>query len=346
LVKELEALGIGRPSTYAQIISTIQDRGYVTFEERRFQPTALGDTVAKLLVRVFPSIFDVEFTSRMESELDRVETGDVPWRSVLEEVYPPFKERLEQGEARSEEIVKDILAADGETCDLCARPMLVRWNRFGRFLGCSGYPECKSTRPMDDAARPEQELGEHPENGLSVIAKVGPYGPYIQLGEGAPGEKPKRVSLPKGRTIEEVDLHYALQLLSLPRSLGTDPETGEEVSAGLGKYGPFVRRGKTFASLAGEEQMFEVELDEALSLIAEKKAGKSVLRELGPHPESGEPLSLIAGRYGPYVTDGSVNASLPKTMDPSELTIEGSVELLASAAKRKGRRKGGRRKKS
>ena len=137
LVKELEALGIGRPSTYAQTISTIQDRGYVDYEDRRFQPTALGDTVSKLLVRVFPNIFDVEFTSRMESELDRVEEGEIQWQALLGEFYPPFREQLERGEAKSEEIIKEILAAEGETCDVCGEQMQVRWNRRGRFLGCS-----------------------------------------------------------------------------------------------------------------------------------------------------------------------------------------------------------------
>ncbi|MGD2045474.1 MAG: type I DNA topoisomerase, partial [Gemmatimonadota bacterium] len=146
LVKALEELGIGRPSTYAQIISVIVDRGYVELEQRRFQPTDLGEVVSKLLVRIFPNIFDVEFTSRMENELDKVEEGQVDWRKLLSEFYPGFLERVEAGEANSDEIIKEILAAEGEVCEKCGRPMLVRWNRFGRFLGCSGYPECKNTR--------------------------------------------------------------------------------------------------------------------------------------------------------------------------------------------------------
>jgi len=151
LVRELEKLGIGRPSTYAQIISTIQDRGYVDVEKGRFLPTPLGDTVAKLLVRVFPDIFDVKFTSRMEGELDRVEEGEVRWRALLERFYGPFQTQLESGKSNSEEIIKELLAAEGETCEICGRPMQVRWNKFGRFLGCSGYPECRSTRPLDSA---------------------------------------------------------------------------------------------------------------------------------------------------------------------------------------------------
>ncbi len=334
LVKELEALGIGRPSTYAQIISTIQDRGYVDYEDRRFHPTALGDTVSKLLVRVFPDIFDVEFTSRMESELDRVEEGELGWRALLAEFYPPFQAQLEQGEARSEEIIKEILAAEGEKCDLCGEPMQVRWNRFGRFLGCSAYPECKGTRPIDGVSE-DHVVGVDEVTGQTVYARVGPYGPYVQLGEVQDGAKPKRASLPKGTKLETVDLGHALRLLSLPRTVGTDTETGEEVVAGLGRYGPFVRRGKKFASLANEDQMFTVSIDEAVVLLNEKKAGRTVLKELGPHPKTGDDVQILSGRYGPYVTDGTANASLPKGMEPDELTMEEAVPMLVDAAKRK-----------
>ena len=345
LVKELEALGIGRPSTYAQIISTIQDRGYVDYEERRFLPTPLGDTVSKLLVRVFPNIFDIEFTSRMESELDRVEEGEIKWRAVLGEFYPPFQSQLERGEARSEEIIKEILAAEGETCDVCGEPMQVRWNRFGRFLGCSAYPECKGTRPIDGSAE-DHEVGVDEVTGLTVYAKVGPYGPYVQLGEGQGGAKPKRASLPKGTELETVDLGHALRLLSLPRTVGTDPKTGEDVVAGLGRYGPFVRRGKKFASLANEDLMFTVSIDEAVVLLNQKKGGRTVLKELGAHPKTANNVQILSGRYGPYVTDGTANASLPKDMEPGELTMEAAVSMIADAAKRKksGGRKSGARK--
>jgi DNA topoisomerase-1 len=334
LVRDMEKLGIGRPSTYAQIISTIQDRGYVDLEERRFHPTPLGDTVSKLLVRVFPNIFDVEFTSRMESELDRVEEGSLEWQKLLADFYPPFQSQLEHGEARSEEIIKELLSAEGETCDICQREMQVRWNRFGRFLGCSGYPDCKGTRPLDGGAE-EVVLGKDEAAGMYVYAKVGPYGPYVQLGEGEEGKKPKRSSLPKDKKLEDVDLAEALLLLALPRTIGTDAETGEEVVAGLGRFGPFVRRGKTFASLAAHEQMFTVDIEEAVRLLNEKKAGRAVLRELGAHPESGIDLQILSGRYGPYVTDGKVNASLRKGTEPEDLTMDDAVELLVQAAIRK-----------
>ena len=345
LVKELESLGIGRPSTYAQIISTIQDRGYVDHEERRFSPTPLGDTVSKLLVRVFPDIFDVAFTSRMESELDRVEDGEIQWQSLLGEFYPPFQDQLQRGESRSEEIIQEILAAEGETCDLCGEPMQVRWNRFGRFLGCSAYPECKGTRPIDGASE-DHVVGVDEVTGLTVYARVGPYGPYVQLGEAEDGAKPKRASLPKDTEPETVDLGDALRLLSLPRTVGTDPETGEEVVAGLGRYGPFVRRGKKFASLANEDLMFTVSIDEAVVLLNQKKGGRTVLKELGAHPKTGNDVQILSGRYGPYVTDGTANASLSKDMKPDDLTMEEAVSMIAEAAKRKksGRKSGTRKK--
>ncbi len=179
LVKTLEEQGIGRPSTYAQIISTIQDRGYVEREKGRFQPTDLGDTVAKLLVRVFPELFDVDFTSQMEVELDRVEEGTVGWRALLEDFYPSFEKRLKEGKEASDEIVKEILAAEGETCHECDRPMLVKWNRYGRFLGCSGYPECRTTRPVDEDDLPDLEGEECPECKGELVARRGRFGPFV-----------------------------------------------------------------------------------------------------------------------------------------------------------------------
>jgi len=341
LVKELEKQGIGRPSTYAQILTTIRDRGYVEMEERRFLPTPLGDTVAKLLVRVFPDLFDPEFTSRMEGELDRVEEGEVSWKGLLEAFYPSFKERLEEGKGSSDQIIREILAAEGEVCEKCGSPMLVRWNRFGRFLGCSAYPECRNTRSLDGGGEggAGTELGPDPVTGSTVLLKQGPYGPYVQLGEAAPeGEKPRRVSLPRGMEPAGVGLEFALKLLSLPRPLGADPASGAPVTAGLGRYGPYVERGGTYRNLRNTEEIFTVTLEAALELLA-NKSGARVLKELGNHPDSAVPLRILDGRYGPYVTDGSVNASIPKGADPEAVSIEEAVELLAASAK-KG--KGGR----
>jgi DNA topoisomerase-1 len=344
LVKEMEKLGIGRPSTYAATISVIIDRGYVELEQRRFIPTDLGEVVAKLLVRLFPDLFDVEFTSRMENELDRVEDGEVEWRTLLEDFYPKLRERIEEGEANSDTIIKEILAAEGENCDKCERPMLVRWNRFGRFLGCSGYPECKSTRSLDGFNPEGDDLGLHPEFGRMVRLKYGPYGPYIELESEEEGKKPKRSSLPKGKEPQDVDLAFALKMLELPRAIGVDPETEEEVVAGLGRFGPFVRRGKTFASLKDHDHMWSVTLEEAVELVKAKLAGKgTTLKELGKHPDSGDELVILSGRYGPYVTDGSINATLPKGTEPEDVDLMLAVDLLAKKAARKGTNKGRRR---
>jgi DNA topoisomerase-1 len=342
LVKALEEQGIGRPSTYAQIISTIQDRGYVDLDDRRFKPTGLGEVVVKLLVKVFPDIFDVDFTSQMEGQLDQVEEGEVEWRLLLERFYPRLKERLEAGTARSDEIVREILQAEGEICDRCGRPMQVRFNRFGSFLGCSGYPECRNTRSLE--GRPEeQELGKDPESGRPIILKQGPYGPYVERPAASEGVKPERTSLPQGRKPADVDLAYALKLLSLPRPLGVDAATGEEVVAGLGRYGPYVRRGKTFANLRSEDELFGVGLAEAMARIALKEAGgKAVLKELGPHPDSGKPVQVLSGRYGAYVSDGEVNATIPKEWDPAEVGMDEAVDLLKERAAKGGGRRGRR----
>jgi DNA topoisomerase-1 len=345
LVKEMEKQGIGRPSTYAATISVIVDRGYVDLEKRRFFPTDLGEVVSALLVRLFPDIFDAEFTSRMESELDKVEDGEADWRELLGDFYPRLMERIKEGEKNSDEIIKEILAAEGEDCDKCGSTMLVRWNRFGRFLGCSGYPECKSTRSLDGFNPEGEELGPHPEFGRMVRLKYGPYGPYVELEAEEEDKKPKRSSLPKDKQPQDVDLEFAVQLLMLPRPLGTDPETEEEVVSGLGRFGPFVRRGKTFASLKTPDEMWTVTLEEAVELVKTKASGGVPLKEFGKHPDSGLELLIRAGRYGPYVTDGTTNATLPKGTEPEEVDLEMALDLLAKKAARGGKKGKPRKKK-
>ena len=345
LVKELEKQGIGRPSTYASIISVITDRGYVELEQRRFHPTDLGEVVSKLLVRVLPNIFDVEFTSRMEGELDKVEDGAADWRQLLGDFYPRLMARIKEGEANSDEIIKEILAAEGETCDKCSSPMLVRWNRYGRFLGCSAYPECKSTRSLDGFNPEGEELGDHPVEGRTMKLKYGPYGPYVELTPPTEDEKPKRVSVPKEVDPTTVDFDYAVKLLELPRTIGADPKTDETVVAGLGRFGPFVRRAKTFASLKSNDEMWTVSIEEAVALLDAKAAGKRLpLKELGKHPESGDDVAVMSGRYGPYVTDGTTNATLPKGTEPDEIDLETAVTMLAEKAARGGGRRRAKKK--
>ena len=337
LVKELEAQGIGRPSTYAAIMSKIVDQEYVVLDKKRFHPTDLGEVVFRLLAKTFPDVFEVDFTSRMENELDRVEEGEVAWQQLLHSFYPRLQQRLAQGSEISEDVLKEIFEAEGEVCDKCGRPMMVKFNKRGKFLGCSGYPECKNTRSLDQDERVDQVLGTDPESGREVRVKVGPYGPYFEL-ELAEGEtKPHRVSLPDGADPEAADLAMALRYLSLPRTVGTTA-AGDEVVAGIGRYGPFVRIGRTFASLPDHDALFTVDLAEAERLVAEKEktGGRKILRELGAHPESGAELQLIAGRYGPYVTDGKLNASLSKNEEADEVDLERAVELLARKAARGG----------
>jgi len=413
LVKELEKLGIGRPSTYADTIGKIRDRDYVELEKKRFHPTDLGEVVTKLLVRILPNIFDVEFTSRMENELDRVEDGEVKWHKLLAGFYPGFLERLEDGQENSDQIIKEILAAEGETCEQCGQPMLVKWTKSGRFLGCSAYPECKGKRSMDgippegielgfhpreegkqvrlktgrygpyleleapeEGTKPKRvslpekmtaseidleyavkllddlssegiELGLHPAEDRTVRVKDGPYGPYVELETPEEGTKPKRVSLPEKMTASEVDLEYAVKLLELPRTVGEDPNTGEEVAAGLGRYGPFVRRGKTFANLKSFDAMWTVTLEEALGLIDAKSSGKpQSLKELGEHPDTGQELFIYSGRWGPYIKHEKVNAGLPKGMEVDEVTLEIAIDLLEKKKASRGKKKGrGRSKK-
>ena len=346
LVKELEKEGIGRPSTYAAIISKIVDRGYVKLEKRRFEPTQLGEAVSRFLVELFPNIFDVEFTSRMESELDRVEEGEIDLPGLLGDFWPRLKERLDQGEEVSEEKLREIFEVEGETCEKCGRPMAVKFNRYGAFLGCSGYPECKSTKRIEGEEPIRQELGADPETGRTVYAKNGPYGPYVELEKAEGEKKPKRSSLPKDISITDVDLEEALKFLSLPRTLGEDPDTGAEISAGLGRYGPFVRREKTYANLENEAAMFTVTLEEALKLIEqkEKTGGKRVIKDFGEHPDSGAKVQLLKGRYGPYVTDGDVNATVPKKMDVDEVDAETAFDLLEKKRARGGGKGRGRKK--
>jgi len=346
LVKELEKLGIGRPSTYASIISKIVDRGYVNLEKRRFEPTQLGEAVSKFLVSLFPNIFDVDFTSRMESELDRVEDGEADLVGLLGEFWPRLAERVEQGAEVSEEKIREIFSVEGETCDKCGSPMQVKFNRYGAFLGCSAYPDCKQTKRIEGEEPIRQELGADPDTGREVYAKNGPYGPYVELEKAEDEKKPKRSSLPKDISITDVDLEMALKFLSLPRTLGEDPKTGDEVTTGLGRYGPFVKRGKTYANLSSEAEMFTVTLEEAMKLVVEKEktGGKAVLKDFGKHPDSGAEVQLLKGRYGPYVTDGDVNATVPKKMDVDEVDFETALELLEKKRARGGGK--GRRKKS
>ncbi|MGH9299758.1 MAG: DNA topoisomerase, partial [Acidimicrobiales bacterium] len=387
LVRRLEELGVGRPSTYASIIQTIQDRGYVWRKGTALVPSFTAFAVVALLERYFPTLVDYGFTASMEDDLDEIASGaeeHIPW---LERFYfgesrhlprpraaggptePDDGSAVEQDSARQPRHVlavdgrrglKDAVLAHLEEIDarevnsipLGADPdgqeIVVRVGRYGPYLqrgdDRAAVPdelapdELTTERALELLASPsgDRELGTDPASGKAVTARAGRYGPYVQRGEpGAEpsGEKPKTASLFQSMTLETVTLEAALRLLQLPRSIGTDPSSGEEIVASNGRYGPYLKRGNDTRSLDSEDQLFEVSLDQALERLAQPKTRRfgqpaAPLKELGPDPVSNQPISLRNGRFGPYVTDGTVNASLRRGDDPDALTLERAAELI------------------
>jgi DNA topoisomerase-1 len=315
--------------------------------------------VIQLLRQHFGQYIDLRFTARMEDALDDIAAGQADSEQFLDAFYNGEGDRLGLVR-RIEESLPEI---DFPTIPVGVDPgtgksIRVRIGKNYVFAERGEGEEVdRATIPLDlliddltvekaldlfeATSKADEPLGSDPESGENVYVRVGPYGPYVQLGEAAEGVKPRRVSLPKGMEVEDVALDYALALLSLPRTLGTDPESGKNVTAGLGRYGPYVERDRQYRSLRTADDIFTVTLDEALALLAQKK-GKTVLKVIGNHPETGNEIQLLEGRYGPYVTDGSVNASTPKGADPTETTLEEAVALLAEAEERKKKKKGGR----
>ncbi|MEX2570802.1 MAG: type I DNA topoisomerase, partial [Gemmatimonadota bacterium] len=362
LVKMLESEGIGRPSTYATIIGTIIDRGYVDRQGNQLIPTFTAFAVTGLLERHFPTLVDTRFTARMEEELDEIAEGDAAWLPYLRNFYlgpEGLETQVSEGETK-------IDPREASTIHLDELPATVRIGKFGPFIEykdgdeslTASIPEGIAPADLSEEevlrlvrakAQGPDVLGHDPGTGEPVLVLTGRFGPYFQLGETPKeGGKPKRASLPKGVSPEDADLEMALKLLSLPRTLGMHPESGKEVQAGIGKFGPFVVHQKDFRSLKPEDDVYTVTLERAVELLAEpKRGGRSAqaLKEVGPHPADGDPILLFAGRYGPYVKHGGVNASLPKDADPDALTVDAAVELLAAraATQKKGRRKGGGR---
>ena len=361
LVKELEARGIGRPSTYAAIIDTILRREYVAKQGNALIPSFTAFAVVKLLKNHFSDLVDVEFTARMEDELDQISLGDKESVPYLRDFY--FGETKKEGLRRLTQQEID----PRESCTLTVgededgKPVNVRIGRYGPYL-----ERGDDRAPIPDALAPDelslekaleliakgsgpQELGTDPETSKTVYVKTGRFGPYVQLGDNEDGEKPKMKSLLPGMTPEEVTLEEALKLLHLPRSVGKCPETGEEVLVDFGRYGPYIRRGTDTRSLDAPELVFTVELDAALAKLKEEKPrgrsrGPKVLKELGNHPESKEPIKVLSGRYGPYVSDGTTNASVPRGTDPQSVDLAAALELIrarqaAGPAKKKRKKK-------
>ena len=362
LVKRMEELGIGRPSTYASIVTTIQDRDYVRKDKNRLIPEDKGRLVTVFLTRYFPRYVSYDFTADLENELDEISAGDLVWRDVLTRFWRDFSTAIAgTSELRITEVLEAIDEAlaphlyppradgsDPRECPLCHKGRLnLRTARAGgAFIGCSNYPECRYTRslsaPDGEAPIGDRVLGE--DAGDEISLRNGRFGPYVQRGE-ATGDipKPPRASIPKGWDAATLDLDQALALLALPREIGRHPEDGEPVEAGIGRYGPYVRHGRKYANLPDVDEVFTIGMNRAVEVLAQKvirgrAAATEPLKSLGDHPEGG-PVAVMNGRYGPYVKWGKVNATLPRDMTPEDVTLETALELIAAKQARGGKKK-------
>jgi DNA topoisomerase I len=373
LVKRMEELGIGRPSTYASIVTTIQDRGYVLKDKNRLIPEDKGRLVTSFLVNYFRKYVGYDFTAELEEELDDITSGQRKWKDVLERFWRDFKASIEEtAELRITDVLEKINevlephlfpptedGSDPRLCPNCGAGRLsMRTARSGgAFIGCSNYPECRYTRPFgppgmeddSDIGPDGKVLGE--DAGDIIRVMKGRFGPYVQRGEATDEQpKPPRASLPKGWEAADLDLEKALKLLSLPREIGPHPEDGEPVEAGIGRYGPYVKHGRIYANLPDPDDVFTIGMNRAVEEIAKKlakrgggKAAVTPLKELGEHPEGGGPVNVMDGRYGPYVKWEKVNATLPKGTEPADVTMDVAVQLIAEKAA-KGGKKGARKK--
>jgi DNA topoisomerase-1 len=362
LVKRMEELGIGRPSTYANIVTTIQDREYVRKEKNRLFPEDKGRIVTIFLLNFFKRYVEFDFTAGLENQLDAVSAGKGNYKELLSQFWVDFSEAIsETSELRITEVLDvldDALApqlypnkedgSDPRKCPKCENGQLhLKSSRTGGFVGCGNYPECKFTRPIsgepDETA--ERLLGD--DNGDGIFLKTGRFGPYVQRGETSEdNKKPSRASLPKGWAASDVELDSALKLLSLPREIGAHPEDGQIIEAGIGRYGPFVRHGRTYANLKDPEDVFNIGMNRAVEELAKKAlsgnsrgATSKALKELGEHPDGGGLVNVMDGRYGPYIKYAKINATIPKEKDPEKITMEEAVSLIAEKAA-KGKKRG------
>ncbi|MBL8645595.1 MAG: type I DNA topoisomerase, partial [Rhodospirillaceae bacterium] len=394
LVKALEELGIGRPSTYASIIQVLQDRKYCRMDNRRFIPEDRGRVLTSFLESFFMHYVEYDFTANLEEQLDEISNGSLDWKKVLADFWRDFHAAIEGTKDLTRTAVIDALdsmlephlfpeRADGSNprkCPACADGRIgLKFGKFGAFIGCSRYPECRYTRPLGAPEPAEgtialdgpKDLGQDPVTGMKVTLRVGPYGPYVQLGGDEPpppppaptapepveldakgnpkkkrkkaapkGPKPKRASIPKGIDAESIDLPAALKLLALPREVGPHPETGEIIMAGNGRFGPYLKLGDRFQSLKGDDNVLDIGLNRAVVVLAEGAAraaaraakGGGAGKTLGAHPSDGKNITLKAGRFGAYVQHGDVRATLPRGTEPGSITIDEAVTLLAAKA--------------
>ncbi|HOZ26959.1 MAG TPA: type I DNA topoisomerase [Hyphomonadaceae bacterium] len=379
LVKKLEELGIGRPSTYASTLSTLIDRDYVKLEQKRFIPEDKGRLVTLFLEKFFARYVEYDFTAGLEEKLDLVSDGKLAWKDFLRDFWKEFNGAIgATAELRVSNVIDALNeslgpylfpkkedaegnALDPRVCPTCGTGQLsLKLGKFGAFVGCSNYPECRFTRPFGAEQKGQTDippdgkvLGNNPD-GIPVFLKSGRFGAYVQLGPDPveKGEKPKRSSIPNGWSVPDLNLEQGLKLLSLPREVGKHPEDGEPIVSNLGRFGPYVKHLTTYASLPDVNELFEVGLNRAVTLIAEKRAGKgggrgrqavAPLKELGKHTD-GEVINLFNGRYGPYLKHGTINANIPRGADPASITLEQAIELVdaraaaAPSTKMKGKR--------
>jgi DNA topoisomerase I len=379
LVKKMEELGIGRPSTYASILQVLKDRDYVAVEKNRFIPNESGRLVTAFLERFFERYVSFDFTAGLEEELDDVSGGRAQWQAVLDAFWRDFKPKTaEVMEQKPSDITVALDAflepylfpqtesgSDPRICPNCGNGRLaLRGGRFGAFVACSNYPDCKYTRKFAQgggadatASNGPEVLGQHPETGVDITRKSGRFGPYVEMPRGD-GEKAKMASIPKDIPGEEFGLDWAVKLLSLPRAIGDHPETGQPITASIGRYGPYLAHGGKYARLQSTRDVFETGMNAAVVKLAEaangggRRGGNGASREplkaLGKHPRTDLEIKLMEGRYGPYVTDGTTNATLPKTIAPEALTLEEAAQLLDDRAakgpvKKKGKAKAKRK---
>jgi len=333
LVKSLEEYGIGRPSTYATIISTLQAREYAILDKKRFMPTDVGRVVTRFLTDHFTRYVDYDFTAHLEDELDEVSEGKRDWIGVMDEFWKGFSKLIKE----KADIDRPVELID-EACPECGKPLAKKLSRYGSFISCTNYPECKYKRSLSgesqDDASARVELGIHPDTRQAVLLLRGPYGHYVQLGEVVEGEKlkPKRVSWPKEMPLEQADLASALKLLALPRELGLHPESGKKVIVNIGRFGPYIGHDGKFKSIPRTDSIFDISLERAVELLAQARDGNTVLRVLGDHPDDKASVEICSGRYGPYARHGKINATLPKGVSPDVITLEEALELIAAKA--------------
>jgi DNA topoisomerase-1 len=333
LVKILEEYGIGRPSTYASIISTLQDREYVILDKKRFTPTDVGRVVSKFLSEHFTKYVDYDFTANLENALDSVAEGEREWIPLMDEFWQGFNSQI-LSKADVDRPGNELI---DEACPKCGKPLQKQLSRYGTFIGCTGYnaePKCDYKRSLNGAAQAGSDpvtIGVDAESGKEIYLMNGPYGPYLQVGAAVEGDKkkPKRVSIPKEISLANVNIEIANMLLSLPRDLGQHPETGKKIVANIGRFGPYVNHDGKFKSIPKSESVFNIDLAGAVTLLAAANTGPAPIADLGAHPSGEGRVEVYAGRYGPYVQHAKIRATLPKSMAPEELTLDEALGLLA-----------------